>query len=344
MNVLRTIHKWLGFFVGILLFIATFTATYLAANDLLTEWLKPSDKLVDELTIDQKAVAINEIFELYPKAKSLTFPTEETPYYEIFDSGSRLQLDGSYQVVGEPNPVAKSVWRFMFFMHRNFHLGSIGAQINAVASLITVGLTLVGLILLIPVWKNIKLKHFVPKNGKRSSLIRSHQLIGLFVAVPLIIAALTGAALTWRKQVQTLMIGEQPTVTEYPNRQKFIHLGEAIIAAQKIWPEQTVTSVLKRGGRKGKGSSLTIRFKTEDHAWLHGFDTITINYPKGRVIKSSKFKKLPVNEQVYSLIRSLHDGTRLPKAYTLWLFITMLMTSFALAITTFSFARNLLKK
>lgn len=344
MTIVKLIHRWLGLAVGILLSIAALTGAYLSANDLVSQLTKPSEQFVPVLNTVQKATATNEIFAKYPKAKSITFPTQESPFFEIFNQGSRLQLDQNFEVIAQPNPVAKSVWRFMFFMHRNFHLGSVGAQANAIASALTVLLTVLGIVLLIPMWKAVKLKHAVPKNAKRSSLIRSHQIVGLFIAIPLIIAAATGLSLTWRAPVKTLLTNDQQSVQIQAQKMAFSNYGDAIMAAQALWPQDTLLNVFKRESRKGKGrASLSIRFATQNATWLNGYDSISLGYPKTKSATLTRFAQLPLNEQIYNLIRPLHDGTRLPLGYTVWLLITMLIASYVVSITTFSLARSLFK-
>lgn len=344
MKSLRWLHQWLGLIAGILLLVAVITATYLAGNGVVSRighTMVTDGEQVPVLTVEEKAAYTERLFAKYPKAKSLTFPTESVPYFEMFKSGGRVLIDQNLDVVHEASPLSSSIRRFMFFMHRNFFLSDIGAQINASMSLITIVLSIVGVILLIPVWRSVRLRHAVPKNAKRSNLIRSHQLLGLFIFVPLVVAALTGAALTWRSTASSLLSNGVDFTAKTAVEQSPTSVESAAQLVQQQWSDKTLLNVFKRESRRTDSVSYTFRFETEGFEWLDGFDNISISYPDITTMKFSEFAKLPGNEQLHSLIRSLHDGLRMPLGYEVWLFITMLLSSYVIGASVFSFARSL---
>lgn len=345
-KLLRWLHQWLGFIVGVLLLVAVLTATYLAGNGVVSGISKTfvtSGVQLSLLSEQEKASYTQQLFKKYPKAKSLTFPTESVPYFEMFKSGGRVLIDKNLDVVHQASPTSSSIRRFMFFMHRNFFLSNVGAQINASMSLLTVALSIVGIILLIPIWRSVKLKHAVPKNTNRGSLIRSHQLVGLVVFFPLVIAALTGAALTWRDTANSLLSSGADVTDKVMIKKPLKSVESVVMFAQKQWPEKSLLNVFQRGSRRTDAVMYTFRFETIGYEWLDGFDTINIRYPKARNLKLTEFASLPVNEQIRGLIRSLHDGLRMPLWYEIWLFISMLLSSYVVGASVFSFGRTLTK-
>ncbi|WP_032095808.1 PepSY-associated TM helix domain-containing protein [Alteromonas sp. LTR] len=346
-KLMRWVHQWLGLIAGILLFFAVVTATYLAGNGVvsgISRTFVSSGVPVEMLSAQEKAVYTQQLFEKYPKAKSLTFPTESVPYFEMFKSGGRVLIDKNLEVIDSASPTSSSIRRFMFFMHRNFFLSKVGAQINATMSIITVALSVIGVILLIPIWRSIKLKHAVPKNTKRASLIRSHQLLGLFIFVPLVVAALTGAALTWRDTTNTLLSSGVNFTDKKRVQNTPTSVESTAILVQQQWPDKALLNVFKRGARRGNGAAYTFRFETSGFKWLDGFDTISVSYPRVPNMTFSEFASLPINEQIRGLIRSLHDGLRMPLGYEVWLFLTMLLSSHVIGASVFSFTHSLVKK
>lgn len=346
-KLMRWIHQWLGLFTGVLLFFVVVTATYLAGNGVvsgITKTFVSAGVPVGILSAQEKAVYTHQLFEKYPKAKSLTFPTESVPYFEMFKSGGRVLIDKNLEVIDNASSTASNIRRFMFFMHRNFFLSKVGAQINATMSIVTVALSIIGIVLLVPIWRSVKLKHAVPKNTKRASLIRSHQLLGLFIFVPLVVAALTGAALTWRDTTNNLLSSGVNFTDKKRVQKPPASIESLAILVQQQWPDKKLLNVFKRGSRKGKGAAYSFRFETSGFKWLDGFDTISVSYPKVRNITFSEFATLPINEQIRGLIRSLHDGLRMPLIYEMWLFLTMLLSSYVIGSSMFSFTRSLVKR
>jgi uncharacterized iron-regulated membrane protein len=221
-NFLTTLHRWLGFPVG-LLFVLSFGTGFLTSIDELVKRAKrPSllDWHYHNQTPNEQAQAIDYLIAHYPDAGYIQLPRPDAPFYRV------ISRDGQMIHAMDNISVGISIPRYsnVFFdtalqLHRNLLLGRDnftginGAQIMAWSALLSLFLSLLGLYLWWPLRRKFKLRDSLPKSFKRKDVYFSHMTAGVITLVPIVMLALTGAAITYRDLAKKIL-GVQETTTQ----------------------------------------------------------------------------------------------------------------------------------
>lgn len=346
LKLLRTLHRWVGLLTGIFLTLLVSTGALLAASDLGTHFIRstlPGDPALKNLTINDQAAYVDAIKQHYPKTISIRFPSDQRAYFVALHHGGSLLLDSQLNVVDGDHGPARWIREVIVDFHGQLLIGASGSALTGAVSLATVALVLVGLSLLIPIRRALRIRQLLPANSEAPALIRSHQLWGLLVAVPVVVAALSGASLVWRGPATNLLgTASLPTPSidlEAPPASR----ARAIATLATIWPEQRPVGVLIRSARGARpGEILRLDFETAGAAWFEGGDSLTVRLPEATTARVSRLNELPLNAWLLKLLRPLHDGLRLPLWYSFWLLLSMSAACWAFSITTWTMAKRLI--
>ena len=365
---LITLHRWLGFPLG-LLFVITFGTGCLTAVEELLERMTHSRDIAHyswrATTIEDQARVIEQVIQGKKGIRQLQMPTIDTPYYRVTARGESWTYPINYiddfdQAKEIHTQTANNeFFRTVLQLHRNYLLGKEGLlgfegkYYTAIIGLSALFLSLLGLYLWWPKRKGFRSKNILPRGSDRRYLLMSHMTSGVIVLAIILILALTGASITYRTFVQQMMgidRDKAPISQSIPldnNWQSW--LG----AAYTTMPENSTLETIRfprqkrnrerittnkppvttnQPMRNNNSQILEFRFLTEgDWLGLTG-SKVKIDKQSSRLIDSALFHHLPINEKIYSILVPLHTGHNLSFLYV----IALLILSFIGTVMVFS--------
>ena len=181
-----TLHRWLGFPLG-LLFVITFgTGCLTTVAELLgrVEHARTNTEYVyRSTTIEEDARAVSIIIkdkkgEDKKGIRQVTLPSKDTPYYQVVARGERwtYPIDRLDQTNYSKNN-KEGFFRTVLQLHRNFLLGKEGLlgvdgkYYAAWVGLIALLLSLLGLWLWLPLRRSFAIKDLVPRGKKKKTFL-----------------------------------------------------------------------------------------------------------------------------------------------------------------------------
>jgi len=209
-----TVHRWLGFPVGIL-FIVTFGTGCITAVDELLQRFENNRQNATytfrQTTNAEDADILSVITQDKKALRGINMPTENMPFYRLSSRGENwtYAIGESYQVehVKTNN---EGFFRTVLQLHRNYLLGKEGLwgiegkYFSVWVGLISLLLSLLGLWVWWPLRKGFKVKDLVPRGKKRKHFYYSHMTSGVITLVAVVLLSLTGASITYRSIAQKI--------------------------------------------------------------------------------------------------------------------------------------------
>ena len=200
---LVTLHRWLGFPLGVFFLVTFGTGLLTAVDELLSR--KSSDLPYREVSLEEKAATLETLLANHEDVRQIVMPSEATPYYQVARRGERI----TYPLVDSLDIESQTQEQGGFFatvlqLHRNLLLGKegifgvSGAKIVAWVALLSLLLSLIGLWLWWPLRRTFKPAHLVPRSLARKAMYYNHMSSGVVVFVAIVLLALTGAGITYR--------------------------------------------------------------------------------------------------------------------------------------------------
>lgn len=212
---LSTLHRWLGFPLG-LLFVVTFATGSISTIEELLKRINISSENshfeYHPTTLTENAEALAIITKDKQDIRSIVLPSLGAPYYRVEASGESWtyaidHLENEKHVKDSVNGFFKTTLQ----LHRNYLLGSQGLwgvegkHYAAWVGLITIMISLLGLWLWWPVRKSFKTKDLVPNGRKRKNFYYNHMTGGVVVLIAILLLAITGASITYRAFTEQLL-------------------------------------------------------------------------------------------------------------------------------------------
>lgn len=212
---LSTLHRWLGFPLGLLFVITFATGSISTIEELLKRINISSENSHFEYhptTLTENAEALAIITKDKQDIRSIVLPSLGTPYYRVEASGESWTY--AIDHLKNEKHVKDSVngfFRTTLQLHRNYLLGSQGLwgvegkHYAAWVGLIAIMISLLGLWLWWPVRKSFKTKDLVPNGRKRKNFYCNHMTGGVVVLIAILLLAITGASITYRAFTEQLL-------------------------------------------------------------------------------------------------------------------------------------------
>ncbi len=361
-KILTTLHRWLGFPVG-LLFVITFGTGCLTALDELLErreqHLFNTNYTYRATTVEEDAKAISTIIQGKQSIRQLQLPSPATPYYQVFGRGEHWvypidELDNEKHIT----TTNEGVFRTLLQLHRNFLLGREGlwgiegSHYAAWVGLIALFLSLLGLWLWWPLRKTFTAKDVVPRGRKRKHFYYSHMTSGIVVLLVIILLSLTGASITYRAITQQLLGIESDKAPSIEASTLDKHWLAWLSAAYAHMPKHSqlekirfprqpqanpgtsgptnaannpIENLLENTGQTNAPQILEFQFQTQgDWLGLAG-SKVKIDKPSAQLVDVILFADLPFAGKLYSILVPLHTGHHLPTIYGLALLVFSLL-------------------
>lgn len=283
---LITLHRWLGFPLGILFIITFATGCLTAIDELLTRVEQSNENsqfIWKETTIEQSAQAIEYFMSQHKEIRQIQIPSIDKPYYRVI--GKRENWTYSIDFINSEEAIEGIHQRKEqggFFdtvlnLHRNLLLGKEGLfGIEGKHYVVWIGLislliSLLGLWLWWPRKNTFKSKDILPRGKKRKNFYLSHMTSGVVVLIAILLLSLTGASITYRSFAQQLFgIEKESQATIKP-----IKLEKSwaswITGAYQVMPEgSTLQQVrfprVKRGANKVDANKVNVNGRLKENS------------------------------------------------------------------------------
>ncbi len=158
---------------------------------------------------------------------------------------------------------------WLFDLHHRLLLGDLGLTVAGFAGLAAAALVLSGAIAFWPLRRGVRLG-VAPRGADRASLLASHRNIGLFAALPVIVAVVAGAALAFPNQARQFMTRDSEAAQadmvaglDTLSGAQVAGWEAALTRAQAIFPR----GVLRSAAWPGQGNPYRIIRLQQPGAW-----------------------------------------------------------------------------
>jgi uncharacterized iron-regulated membrane protein len=134
------------------------------------------------------------------------FPSERLNAFHVYlDDGSEAFVDPR-----SGRAIIRWTWAtsppaFLFDLHAHLLMGAAGKTLNGYLALILVFFALSGLLLWWPRRAAFRLRHPLPRRLTPGDMLRAHSASGVLLAVPVILFAVTGAAIVFYEPASSIM-------------------------------------------------------------------------------------------------------------------------------------------
>ncbi len=371
-----TLHRWLGFPLG-LLFLITFATGALTSIDELIQRYNAEriqrDNIYTPQTVAQQAAAVETLLQNNPSASQLLLPSSQSPFYRVQGRGETWtyaidDLSLRHHAERHDNGFFDTVLQ----LHRNYLFGREGLfgvegkHYAAWVALLSLALSVLGLWLWWPLRKSFRARYIVPMGLRRKYFFYSHMSSGVVVLAAIVLLSLTGASITYRSVAQALLGGEedksrpsqnQPMSADWhtwlrsaynqlPPGSQLTHVQlprpagqpQAATGKGRAQKSSELAQGQRRGARGAQTPTVTLRFVTpNDWLGLAG-SSVTIDPQQSTLMKIRDFGQLRFGAKLLSILKPLHTGHHLPLFYLLVLLILSLLGSVMVFSGLISFA------
>lgn len=336
---LITLHRWLGFPLG-LVFMITFGSGCLTALGELLDRKGDSQRRAAftyrMTTIPEQAAALGVVTRDKPGIRKIIMPTARTPYYEVVtrEETWTYPLDYFRQEIHQINK-NEGFFTTVLKLHRTLLLGDDGLwgidgkYYVAWVGLFALLLSLIGLWLWWPRRASFHVRDILPRGKKRKYFYFSHLTSGIICLVAICVLALTGAAISYRGVTQQLFgVAPDSSSNMAPiavgrGWQAWLRAAhEAMPAGAELtaiyYPRQV--SGVQGGARENTPSKdapqqFELRFSTPGDWFGIAKSSVKIDKHEESLVEVRLFERLPFNEKIYSILGPLHTGHNLSVVY-----------------------------
>jgi len=328
--VLATLHRWLGGLVG-------FGLAVLGMSGAALLW-KPWWAAVAQ---DARAPSVAEALAIIAAGEKLGAGYVTLPSAEFGVAQAGLPEGGGAYLAHDGHVLARwdSVWErpetFLFDLHHHLLMGERGELISGWLGIAAIGFCITGLILWWPTRRTFQWRA-VPARLTRPAIIRHHRDIGVVLALPILLAALTGAMMVLKPLGQTLL-APLSTAREVeawqakppaPATTVAADWPAILTAAHSRFPDGVVRMII---WPKAPGGAATIRLRRPAEWHPNGRTTLTTS-GDGTVLMARDAPAAPLAIRAGNALYPLHSARLAGSAMALPLRIIMTLAGIGLAM------------
>lgn len=322
---IQTIHLWLGLGASIILFLISFSGTFLIYGNDLEELFNPQ---VYKITPQEKVLSFEEIMKSVEeksggKVSGLFLRGGADRPYSFFVKTNPQDRRGDTYVINQytgellNNPKKKnSTYMFFFKLHRWLLLETeIGRPIVGAATIIYGLLIVSGFYLWWPKSKAHLKNSLKVKFGKNIKRLNHdlHNSLGFYASVFLMIMTLTGLcwSFEWYRDLGSKVLGAK-IFDRGGMPAKLLEVGEKRLSVEEILSVANKTfdyeGTIFLPFPHGKDSPFSISKTNNEMFSLNVTEKADINPYTGEVLRVERFSDKSFGEKISSLIKSLHLG------------------------------------
>jgi uncharacterized iron-regulated membrane protein len=344
MKILRTIHRWTGGLIGLLLAVLGLTGTLLLHEDAYLRATVPHAADAQVQDTAALATAATRIFGAQDRPRSIVLATERLGLHKLAykeEHAAYADQQGRIVQAWTSNWARPEAW--LFDLHHHLVNGDTGEIFGGVAGLAGLGFVVTGLWLW---WPTRRMFHFRlwPRMAKRAAIVHHHRDLGALVAPLLILSLTTGATmnLKWFSQAlrapfssaSVMEAASAPPKIPGGKLAKDLDWARVIGAAQARYPGAEVR-IIALPAKPGGLISVRLRQQVE---WLPNGRTMAWFDPAdGRMVATRDAQGLPLGSRIANLDYPLHAAKVGGLAYRLVMTVSGLALTLlgTLAVVTF---------
>ena len=311
MALLDTLHRWAGWFLGLVLALLGLTGAILVHRDAWIMLPHAGDAQIQSTRI---LAATTERLMADPttRPQSITFANANLGLDRLdFGKGAGAYTDQAGTIVSQWQSQWARPELWLFDLHHHLFSGDTGETIIGIVGVAGLFFVITGTILW---WRTRKTFAFrpLPKRLSRPAIVRHHRDLGIVAAPLLILSLLTGATLVFRP-ISALFLGPSAPATidaalKPPKRPK-VALGDhldwqaMIVAARARFPDAELRSLSLP---RKEGGLITIRMKRPQEWLPNGRTTLWFAADDGRLIGARDAASLSNVVAAYNILYPLH--------------------------------------
>jgi uncharacterized iron-regulated membrane protein len=314
--IVRTIHAWSGAGLSLLLAVLGISGLLLVFKDDYLRASFPQAGQVVQADPATVAVLTEQAEALYgaDTIRSLRFPAPDLGLLRVrLNTGESAYLDSTGAELTRWHGHARPE-EWVFELHHYLLMGETGEIVIGIAGLCLFGLTLSGLYAVWPAHRSLGAR-VLPRSAKRRDLLSSHRNLGVVMALPLIVMALTGAGMIFPDAAKALMLAgrtsspplEMATTAEH-GETDWLALFQT---AQAEFPDATIRGVTMASGQ---GGAVRIRMRQPAEWQPNGRTYISADPANAAVLSVTDALSATPGAQAFNAFYPIHSG-RLGEGY-----------------------------
>lgn len=204
MALVRTLHRWLGGLIGLLLAALGLSGAILAYKAL---WIsRPADlPPVHDSADDFAAAAQALVAETGGQGGTIVLGTADLPMHRLYLGGEQgAYADAAGRLIDRWDSVWARPELWLFDFHHHLLAGGAGETVAGITALIGLGFIITGVLLWWPTRRTSRFRA-LPRRLTRSAIVRHHRDLGIVVAPILTLSCITGALMTLKPMTDTLL-------------------------------------------------------------------------------------------------------------------------------------------
>lgn len=207
MHTLRLIHRWIGIFVALPVVLVSISGGLLVFRDpyYRARWPVVARQSTTTEQAVQPRIVEAIVARFGEELRTLKFPRAGVNAFHVYLTHEREGL------VDPRSGEVVAIWHwtddpaaFLFQLHAHLLMGARGELLNGYLALVLLFIVFSGTLLWYPRRRAaFRLRHAIPAGLSNASLLKSHAASGVFLLVPVVLFAATGAGLVFYEPVGT---------------------------------------------------------------------------------------------------------------------------------------------
>lgn len=318
MRWLRRVHAWAGLALALVVATVALTGTLLVFKADYLRAIFPTARQVAVTDAGHlgELVAMVER-EFGGNLRSVVFGTDEMVLHRVYlRDGGGAYLDSIGAVVdrwdGRARPEA-----WLFDLHDNLLIGSAGHLVTGAVGLAAALFAVTGLVLWAPGARGFRGRVW-PRSSRRPALLAQHRDLGAIAAIPVLLLALTGAAMVFDDQARAVLAallvedGQESSSRQSSHEAKAPSRGDTarsrmtwrdqLIAAQASFPDGTIRIVSIDHDRR----EATVRLRQPAEWHPNGRTQVKLSMEDGQLLERKDATRQSRTERTYAALYPLH--------------------------------------
>ena len=198
-------------------------------------------------SVDTRAAALADVEARFGSEgiRLLKFPRDGVNAYQLwfFDGSEAFVASDSRSLIARWH-WSTSLPAFLFELHAHLLVDGGGTVVNGVLALILIFMALTGVVVWWPRKSVFRLRRVAPRSSRPGEVLRSHAAVGMLATVPIVLFAMTGAAIVFYEPTSRVLSAmldrrapEEPTVRVAPLDAPHRPWTEILAALDRTFPE-----------------------------------------------------------------------------------------------------------
>lgn len=318
----RTAHAFAGATLSLVIVLIAFTGSLLVFKDDYIRAVVPEARAEADLSL----AALTEITQGLEdsvgtdRLRALVYATPDFGLHKAYLTEHRfVYVDGAGNILGEWG-VEERFEDWLFDLHHRLLVGDTGVWIAGLSGLAACVLVITGLISVWPMRRGIRRGIKITATS-RGQLLSVHRNLGVWIALPIFVLMLSGAALSFPDTSKALMdrLGA-------PNTQAPVAVGEgdldwsaALRGSAEIFPEGALRVAI---WPRQPGGPVVLRLRQPDEWHPNGRSVVTIDPATSEAVRHFDATRAGAGREAYNALYPIHASHIGGRLYDFLVFFT----------------------